>query len=78
MGRSIKFLVLSTLQVIALKCPVIIVILFPTHQNVLDLCRGGVDKKGTYKPQHGSVNYSFNVDTRNLCNVFQQASNQAT
>lgn len=53
-------------------------ILFPTHQNILDLCIGGVDKKGTYKPQYNSVNYSFNVDTRNLCNVSQQASNQAT
>lgn len=51
---------------------------FPTHQNVLSLCIGGVDKKETYKPQHDSVNYSFNVDTRNLCNVSQQASNQAT
>lgn len=53
-------------------------ILFPTHQNILDLCIGGVDKKGTYTPQYNSVNYSFNVDTRNLCNVSQQASNQAT
>lgn len=37
-----------------------------------------VDKKATYKPQHDSVNYNFNVDTRNLCNVSQQASNQGT
>lgn len=77
-GRSIKYLVSLTPQFIALKYPITLTILFPTHQNFLDLCIGGIDKKGTYKPQHDSVNYSFNVDTRNLCNVSQQASNQAT
>lgn len=60
------------------EIPYLLLLWFPTHQNVLGLCIGGVDKKETYKPQHDSVNYSFNVDTRNLCNVSQQASNQAT
>lgn len=76
--KIVKFLVSLIPSFIALKYPITILILFPTHQNVLDLCIGEVDKKGTYKPQHDSVNYRFNADTRNLCNVFQQASNQAT
>lgn len=61
-----------------IEIPYLLLLWFPSHQNVLGLCIGGVDKKETYKPQHDSVNYSFNVDTRNLCNVSQQASNQAT